>query len=49
MDILAIDSYDRHHWRCGVRSAMHAASQLTGKGATNVDVAPVAACESKIQ
>ena len=29
---------------CGVRSAMHAASQLSGRGPTDVDVAPVPAC-----
>ena len=28
----------------GVRPAMHAASQLPGKGPTDVDVAPVPAC-----
>ena len=30
-------------WRSGVRSAMCAASQLSGRGPTNVDVAPVPA------
>ena len=31
-------------WRSGVRSAMRAASQLSGRGPTNVDVAPVPVC-----
>ena len=29
-----------HTWRSGVRSAMHAASQLPERGPTDVDVAP---------
>ena len=36
--------WSRHTWRSGVRSAMHAASQLFGRGPTDVDVAPVPAC-----
>ena len=40
----AIDSHDRHTWRSGVRSAMHAASQLPGRGPTDVDIASVPAC-----
>ena len=39
----AIDPHDRHTWRSGVRSAIHAASQLPGRGPTDVDVAPVPA------
>ena len=39
-----IDPYDRHTWRCGVRSTMRATSQLPGMGPTDVDVAPVPAC-----
>ena len=39
----AIDPHDRHTWRAGVRSAMRAASQLSGRGPTDVDVAPVPA------
>ena len=35
---------DIHTWRSGVRSAMRAASQLSGWGPTCVDVAPVPAC-----
>ena len=35
--------HDRHTWRSGVRSAMHAASQLPRKGPTDVDIAPVPA------
>ena len=34
----------KHTWRSGVRFVMCAASQLPGRGATDVDVAPVAAC-----
>ena len=41
--ISAINPHDRHTWRSGVRSAMLAASQLSGRGPTGVDVAPVAA------
>ena len=40
----AINPYDRRTWRSGVRSAMRAASQLSGRGPTDVDVAPVPAC-----
>ena len=36
----AINPHDRHSWR----SAMHAASQLSGRGPTGVDVALVPAC-----
>ena len=39
----AINQHDRHTWRSGVRSAMRAASQLSGRGPTGVDVAPVPA------
>ena len=39
----AIDPHDRYTWRSGVRSAMHAASQLPGRGPTGVDIAPVPA------
>ena len=41
--LLAIDPQDRYTWRSGVRSAIHAASQLPGRGPTGVDVAPVPA------
>ena len=41
--ISAIYPHDRRAWRSGVRSAMHAASQVSGKGPTDVDVAPVPA------
>ena len=41
--LLAINHHDRHIWRFGVRSAMHAASQLPGRGPTDVAVAPVPA------
>ena len=39
----AIDLHDRDTWRSGVRSAMHAASQLPGRGPAVVDMAPVPA------
>ena len=39
----AIDPHDRDTWRSGVRSAMHAASQLPGRGPTVVDMAPIPA------
>ena len=45
--LLAVNPHDRDTWRSGVRSgvrsAMHAASQLSGRGPTDVDVAPVPA------
>ena len=37
--LLAINPHDKHIWRSGVRSAMCAASQLFGRGPTDVDVA----------
>ena len=39
----AINPHDRNMWRSGVRSAMRAASQLSGRGPTGVDVGPVPA------
>ena len=39
----AINLHDRHTWRSGVISAMRAASQLSGRGPTGVNVAPVPA------
>ena len=39
----AINPHDRNMWRSGVRSAIRAASQLSGRGPTDVDVAPVLA------
>ena len=38
-----INPHDRHTWRSGMRSAMCAASQLSGRGPSDVDVAPVPA------
>ena len=38
----AINPHDST-WRSGIGSAMHAASQLSGRGPTDVDVAPVPA------
>ena len=40
----AINPNDRRTWRSGVRSAMRTASQLSGRGSTDVVVAPVPAC-----
>ena len=40
---------ERSTWRSGVRSAMRAASQLPGKGPTDVDDAPAPARKSKIR
>ena len=40
----AIDPHDRDTWRSGVISAMHASSQLPGRGSTDEDIAPVPAC-----
>ena len=42
-ELSAINPHDRNMWRSGVSSAMRAASQLSGRGTTNVDVAPVPA------
>ena len=46
--VWAINSHDRNMWRSCVRSAMRAASQLSGRGPTDVDVAPVPARYLKI-
>ena len=39
----AVEPQERSTWRLGVRSAMRAASQLPGKGPTDVDDAPAPA------
>ena len=39
----AINPHDRRTWRSGVRSAMRALSHLSGRGPTDVNVAPVPA------
>ena len=39
----AINPHHRCTWKSGVRSAMHAASLLSGRGPTDVDIAPVPA------
>ena len=39
----SVNPHDRHIWRSGVRYAMRAANQLSGRGPTGVDVAPVPA------
>ena len=38
--LTTVDPQERSTWRSGVRSAMSAASQLPGKGPTDVDDAP---------
>ena len=38
--LATVDPQERSTWRSGVRSAMRAASQLPGRGPTNVDGAP---------
>ena len=35
--LTTVDPQERSTWRSGVRSAMHAASQLPGRGPTGVD------------
>ena len=45
----AINPHDRCTWSSGVRPAMRAASQLSRRGPTDVDVAPVPARKSKIR
>ena len=44
-----VDLQERSTWRSGVRSAMCAASQLLGKGPTDVDDAPAPVRKSKIR
>ena len=41
--LTTVDPQERSTWRSGVRSAMRAASQLHGKGPTDVDDAPAPA------
>ena len=35
--LMTVDPQERSTWRSGVRSAMHAASQLAGRGLTDMD------------
>ena len=42
--LTTVNPQERRTWRSGVRSAMHAASQLPGKGPTDVDDASAPAC-----
>ena len=42
--LTTVDPQERSTWRSGVRSAMRAASQLPGKGPTDVGDAPAPAC-----
>ena len=41
--LTTVDPQERNTWRSGVRSAMRAASQLTGREPTDVDDAPTPA------
>ena len=41
--LTTVDPQERSTWRSGVRSAMRAASQLPGKGPTDLDDAPAPA------
>ena len=41
--LTTVDPQERSTWRSGVRSAMRTASQLPGKGPTDVDYAPAPA------
>ena len=45
--LTTVDPQERSTWRSGVRSAMHAASQLPRRGPTDVDDAPAPACNQK--
>ena len=45
--LTAVDPQERSTWRSGVRLAMRAASQLPGKGPTDVDDAPAPALNKK--
>ena len=42
--LTTVDPHERSTWRSGVRSAKRAASQLPGKGPTDVNDAPAPAC-----
>ena len=42
--LTTVDPQERSTYRSGVRSAMHAASHLPGKGPTDQDDAPAPAC-----
>ena len=42
--LTTVDPQERTTWRSGVRSAMRAASQLLGKGHTDLDDVPAPAC-----
>ena len=42
-NLSAVDPQERDTWRSGVRTAMRAASQLSGRGPTSVDSAPTPA------
>ena len=46
--LTTVDPQERNIWRSGVRSAMHAASQLPERGPTDVDDAAVPKNYSKV-
>ena len=43
-NLTTVDPQERSTWRSGVRFSLGAASQLPGKGPTDVDDAPAPAC-----
>ena len=45
--LTTVDPQEKSSWRSGVKSAMCAASQLPGRGPTDVDDAPAPASKSK--
>ena len=47
--LTTVDPQERSTWRSGVRSPMRTASQLPGRGPTDVDDAPAPALSSKIR
>ena len=42
--LMTVDPQERSTWTSGVKSPMGAASQLPGRGPTDVDHAPAPAC-----
>ena len=48
LKLMTVDPQEKSIWRSGVRSAMHAASQLPGREPNDVEDAPAPACLSKI-
>ena len=46
--LTTVHPHKRSTWRSALRSAMRTASQLTGRGPTDVDDAPAPVCLKKI-